>query len=541
MIFVLSCRSAHLDERDPGLADLYFEYGRCLLAKAQKQSGLLGDKAQKRIDEVAADSEQVEPAEAEDDDENGNDQSSDGDVDADAEEPERDDEPGAAADAHSNQQPAENGEEGDHTPVDNQSLTEAQKQSLMQHVKSSSECLSLLCFHLLTCDSVTDLSDGKDDSTQKAAANREAEQPQPFTVKKPAPEPTGIEHNKPTSEDQHQDKKLEGDDLELSWTVLELARVLFAQTGKKSRVADVHMHLGEIAMEGDNMQAATEEFQKCADIRKILQPYDARALAEAHFLLACAYEQSTEAAVSDAKQASTSDPQDMISAVVNAAQAFDAEAYQAMAEKALINFKEARRILEEEIKSAQKDGRAESVEDLRAIIQEISAKIEVVETKAPDEQEFIKQQQQGGSVPGFDFGSEFGSGPATAPPTSFNFGEIVPGGRTEKPVAEFNFSFGSDGGASGATGPQFAKFDLPTNVSFNWTPPPAAAPSPAAPSGFQLPSSGSSRKRVAPMQLPVESTSGDTDASGGQKRKAEEISGGPGATPSPAKKPNLSE
>jgi hypothetical protein len=325
------------------------------------------------------------------------------------------------------------------------------------------------------------------------------------------------------------------------------------------------MCLGEISMEGDNMQVAAEEFQKCVDIRKRVQPYDARALAEAHFFLALAYEHSTEGAAAKAREATANaDPQDIMAAVINAAASFDADAYQEFAEKAVANLKEARRILNEELTKAMKENRPQDVEDLPSLLEEMSAKIEVIETKAPPEAEM---QDAHAPAPAFNFGSDFGSGPATAPPTSFDITQVITG-RPEKPVREFSLSL--DASKAGASNTQFAKFELPANTSFSWTPTPATDSSSNSLSGFALPSSGAAssappafsspsagstagftfpvisggrqKARVAPTMLPTQpSSTSSEETSGGLKRKADEVSGGLDAADTPSKKPNLGQ
>lgn len=357
------------------------------------------------------------------------------------------------------------------------------------------------------------------------------------------------------------------DDLELAWDVLEVARVLYEQSGRKARVADVHMALGEISMEGDNMESAVEEFQKCVDLRKKIQVSDARALAEAHFFLALAYEHSTDAARGTPQQAQGTDPTDIMSAVIQAASAFDAEKYKEFAEKAIVNLREARRILEEELRRGEQENRAKDVDDLPPIIQEISAKIEVIETSAPSEAEMQAQvpqtQAPAFSFPSFNLGNEFGAGPAAAPPTDFDITSFIPGAnKPQHTPKEFklNLDANQNPQPSSAAAPQFTKFELPSNVTFSWTPPTSSS-TPAAPSSFApaastpgfgafggAPSaapvvSGSSKKRVTPTVItptPVQNAD-EESGSGGLKRKADDVSGGLDSAETPSKKPNLGQ
>lgn len=66
----------------------------------------------------------------------------------------------------------------------------------------------------------------------------------------------------------------EESDEELCWTQLEVARVAFEKTGKKNRLAEVRMTIGDFLLICDQATAAGEEFRQAAEI------YEGRAKAE---------------------------------------------------------------------------------------------------------------------------------------------------------------------------------------------------------------------------------------------------------------------
>lgn len=68
--------------------------------------------------------------------------------------------------------------------------------------------------------------------------------------------------------------------LESAWNFLEVARLIYSKSDAHLKLADVLLTIGEVSMEGENMNQAIEDFEKCLAIReKLLSPSD-RALAE---------------------------------------------------------------------------------------------------------------------------------------------------------------------------------------------------------------------------------------------------------------------
>jgi hypothetical protein len=139
-----------LDERDPDLADLYYEYGRCLLTKAQRRAEVFGDVAQQKIEEKASegapaqnDDEDDDAMDAESGDEEApNDDDDDNEDNGEGEDNESDDE----GDEDAAEAPAASSSSGDakkqKSKVDDEDasqgpLTEQQKRSLMDNVKSA--------------------------------------------------------------------------------------------------------------------------------------------------------------------------------------------------------------------------------------------------------------------------------------------------------------------------------------------------------------------------------------------------------------------
>jgi len=53
------------------------------------------------------------------------------------------------------------------------------------------------------------------------------------------------------------------DILELAWQNLEVARVIYSlDPNEKLKLADIHLLIGDISMESDNMQQAVNEYEK---------------------------------------------------------------------------------------------------------------------------------------------------------------------------------------------------------------------------------------------------------------------------------------
>ncbi|XP_049848945.1 cyclic nucleotide-gated cation channel beta-1-like [Schistocerca gregaria] len=95
-------------------------------------------------------------------------------------------------------------------------------------------------------------------------------------------------------------------DLEIAWNVLEMARLIYSQSeGKKMELSEVHILLGEIALEEEKLDLAQSEIEKALELRLGLG--DRRALAHAHFMLALVLEwKQDDQAVIDALERSRS-------------------------------------------------------------------------------------------------------------------------------------------------------------------------------------------------------------------------------------------
>jgi len=76
------------------------------------------------------------------------------------------------------------------------------------------------------------------------------------------------------------------DSLQIAWEVLELSRLIYLEScpTKKLELSDVHLSLGNVALEGEQMETALEEFAKCLKLREE-GGADERRMAEAHFQL----------------------------------------------------------------------------------------------------------------------------------------------------------------------------------------------------------------------------------------------------------------
>ena len=67
----------------------------------------------------------------------------------------------------------------------------------------------------------------------------------------------------------------EPSNLELSWEMLELARLSFTKTGQKEQLAEVFLDLGRVSMENQDYSQAVQDFSQGLDIKKALHS-DAR-------------------------------------------------------------------------------------------------------------------------------------------------------------------------------------------------------------------------------------------------------------------------
>ena len=64
--------------------------------------------------------------------------------------------------------------------------------------------------------------------------------------------------------------------LELSWEMLELARLGFTKTGDKEQLAEVYLDLGQVCMENQDYDLAVMDFGESLKLKKVLVPTDSR-------------------------------------------------------------------------------------------------------------------------------------------------------------------------------------------------------------------------------------------------------------------------
>jgi len=147
------------------------------------------------------------------------------------------------------------------------------------------------------------------------------------------------------------------DILELAWQNLEVARVIYSlDPNEKLKLADVHLLIGDISMESDNMQQAVNEYEKCLQIRQeLLSDPNSRLLADAHFSLGLALQHQGKLSV------------------------------------AIEQFRLAKTILEtrlstlnEQMKSEKTDSLEKEIKQIFDIVQELSNKIEDLEIEVSE-------------------------------------------------------------------------------------------------------------------------------------------------------------
>ena len=85
-----------------------------------------------------------------------------------------------------------------------------------------------------------------------------------------------------TSEDESEQEEVEETEifeptnLELSWELLELARLGFTKTGDKEQLAEVYLDLGQVCMENQDYDLAVMDFRESLKLKKVLVPTDSR-------------------------------------------------------------------------------------------------------------------------------------------------------------------------------------------------------------------------------------------------------------------------
>ncbi|XP_073945517.1 nuclear autoantigenic sperm protein isoform X2 [Choristoneura fumiferana] len=84
------------------------------------------------------------------------------------------------------------------------------------------------------------------------------------------------------------------DNLQLAWEMLDLARSILRKRAEKdggasrAQLAEVHLALGEVALESETYDKAVIDMQSCLEIQKELYPSDDRRIAETHYQIGLA-------------------------------------------------------------------------------------------------------------------------------------------------------------------------------------------------------------------------------------------------------------
>ena len=80
------------------------------------------------------------------------------------------------------------------------------------------------------------------------------------------------------TEDVEETEIFEPTNLELSWEMLELARLGFTKTGQKEQLAEVYLDLGQVSMENQDYDLAVMDFGEALKLKKTPLPSDSRYL-----------------------------------------------------------------------------------------------------------------------------------------------------------------------------------------------------------------------------------------------------------------------
>lgn len=109
-------------------------------------------------------------------------------------------------------------------------------------------------------------------------------------------------------------KENEADDdvsnLQLSWEMLELAKLIYSKHSSKEmklKSADAHLRLGEVGLETEQYEQAIEDFMACLSIQKEFLEAESRLIAETHYQIgvACCHANKYEESISNLKNAVT--------------------------------------------------------------------------------------------------------------------------------------------------------------------------------------------------------------------------------------------
>nr|KAG5703890.1 hypothetical protein BaRGS_008149 [Batillaria attramentaria] len=103
----------------------------------------------------------------------------------------------------------------------------------------------------------------------------------------------------------------DGDDvsnLQLAWEMLDLAKVIYLKDPSKEsslKAAEAYLKLGEVSMETEAYEQATEDIKSCLKIQQEHLEHDDRAIAETHYQLGLAYQlnKQTDCAIDEFRAA----------------------------------------------------------------------------------------------------------------------------------------------------------------------------------------------------------------------------------------------
>jgi len=96
------------------------------------------------------------------------------------------------------------------------------------------------------------------------------------------------DENKDDDEDKVVEDLKEATNLELSWEVLELARIIYTRSGQKEKLGEVLLALGEVSMERQDYGQAARDFTESLVNKMAVLPKHSRLLAEVYFHLGTA-------------------------------------------------------------------------------------------------------------------------------------------------------------------------------------------------------------------------------------------------------------
>jgi len=117
-----------------------------------------------------------------------------------------------------------------------------------------------------------------------------------------APVIKDVANEESTTEDKNEDAEAEPGNLQQSWEMFELAKMIYSRevsncpTERKAeiskKICDSLLHLGEISMENENFDQALEDLGECLKMREATLPADSRSIAETYYQIGLAQAQS---------------------------------------------------------------------------------------------------------------------------------------------------------------------------------------------------------------------------------------------------------